>query len=60
MCAAFGIASEPRPDHAEYINNWLQVFKRDCKNIFTAANKAQEAFEHLAFLASKMELVSEA
>jgi antirestriction protein ArdC len=55
MCSVFGIASEPRPDHAAYIANWLQVLKQDSKAIFTAASKAQEAFEHLAYLASKME-----
>jgi antirestriction protein ArdC len=50
-CAALGIASEPRPDHAAYVSSWLDVLKRDPRAIFTAASKAQEAFEHLAYLA---------
>lgn len=53
MCAAFGIASEPRPDHAAYIADWLRVLKQDYRAIFAAASKAQEAFEHLAYLAIK-------
>lgn len=53
MCAGLGIANEPRPDHAAYIGHWLKVLKEDSRAIFTAASKAQEAFEHLAYLAMK-------
>lgn len=53
LCAAFGISTEPRPDHAAYVSSWLRVLNRDHKAIFTAASKAQEAFEHLAYLATK-------
>ena len=52
-CSALGITSEPRPDHAAYVSNWLNVLKRDPKAIFTAASKAQEAFEYLAYLATR-------
>lgn len=52
-CSALGITSEPRPDHATYVLSWLNVLKRDPKAIFTAASKAQEAFEHLAYLATR-------
>jgi antirestriction protein ArdC len=52
-CSALGISSEPRPDHAAYVSSWLTVLKRDPKAIFTAASKAQEAFEHLAYLATR-------
>jgi antirestriction protein ArdC len=52
LCSALGIASEPRPDHAAYVSTWLQVLKQDTKAIFTAASKAQEAYEHLAYLAT--------
>jgi antirestriction protein ArdC len=54
-CAALGIASEPRPDHAAYIDHWLRVLKRDNRAIFTAATKAQEAFEYLCYLATRNE-----
>jgi len=51
LCAAFGLSSEPRPDHAAYVGHWLKILDRDSKAIFLAAAKAQEAFEHLAYLA---------
>jgi antirestriction protein ArdC len=54
LCAAFGISTEPRPDHAAYVSIWLDVLKRDPKALFSAAKKAQEAFEHLAYLATQM------
>lgn len=53
LCAAFGISTEPRADHAAYVAHWLDVLGRDPKAIFTAASKAQEAFEHLAYLATR-------
>lgn len=53
MCAVFGISTEPRADHAGYVASWLKVLQRDPRAIFTAASKAQEAFEHLAHLATK-------
>jgi len=37
-----GIASQPRPDHAQYIASWLTVLKGDKWAVFTAASKAQE------------------
>jgi len=55
MCAGFGISNEPRPDHAAYVSSWLQVLREDPQAIFTAASKAQEAFEYLAHLATRTE-----
>jgi antirestriction protein ArdC len=51
VCAALGITPEPRADHAAYVASWLKILKQDNRAIFTAASKAQEAFEHLAYLA---------
>ncbi|HEX3651888.1 MAG TPA: zincin-like metallopeptidase domain-containing protein [Rhizomicrobium sp.] len=51
LCGAFGIANEPRPDHAAYVQSWLKVLNRDRKAIFAAAAKAQEAVEYLSQLA---------
>lgn len=42
-CAHLGLSTEPRPDHAAYINSWLKVLKADKRAIFTAASKAQQA-----------------
>jgi antirestriction protein ArdC len=55
LCAEFGIASEPRPDHAQYIANWLKVLKHDNRAMFIAASAAQEAFEYLFYLATRNE-----
>lgn len=43
LCADLGVTQEPRQDHAQYIQNWLQVLKADKKAIFTAASQASKA-----------------
>ncbi|MEI9932646.1 MAG: zincin-like metallopeptidase domain-containing protein [Rhizomicrobium sp.] len=52
LCATFGIANEPRPDHAAYLSSWLKVLEQDTRAIFLAASKAQEAAEYLEHLAA--------
>ena len=47
LCAQFGIESQPRPDHAAYIKNWITLLKADSKAILTAASKAQEAVDFM-------------
>lgn len=49
LCAELGITPEVRPDHAQYLANWLQLLKSDDRAIFTAAARASDA---VAFLAS--------
>jgi antirestriction protein ArdC len=46
-CAHLGLSTEPRADHAAYINSWLKVLKADKRAIFTAASKAQQACDWL-------------
>jgi antirestriction protein ArdC len=46
-CAHLGLSSEPRPDHAQYIQSWLHVLKADKRAIFTAASKAQQAADFM-------------
>jgi len=46
-CAHLGLSTEPRTDHAAYINSWLSVLKADKRAIFTAASKAQQACDWL-------------
>ena len=46
-CAHLGLSTEPRADHAQYINSWLRVLKADKRAIFTAASKAQAAADYL-------------
>ena len=45
--AHLGISTEPRPDHAQYIQSWLRVLKADNRAIFTAAGKAQQAADYI-------------
>ncbi|MGF6175466.1 ArdC family protein [Ensifer sp. 4252] len=49
LCADLGIAPElePRPDHASYLQSWLNVLAEDKRAIFQAAAHAQRA---VAFL----------
>ena len=46
-CAHLGLSTEPREDHAQYIQSWLRVLKADKRAIFTAASKAQQACDWL-------------
>jgi antirestriction protein ArdC len=46
-CAHLGLSTEPREDHAQYINSWLKVLKVDKRAIFTAASKAQQAADFM-------------
>jgi antirestriction protein ArdC len=43
LCSSLSITPQPRPDHAGYIAQWLDVMKADKKAIFSAAAKASEA-----------------
>jgi antirestriction protein ArdC len=46
-CAHLGLSTEPREDHAQYVQSWLRVLKADSRAIFTAASKAQQATDWL-------------
>ena len=60
LCAELGIASEPREDHAHYLNSWLKALKDDKKLIVKAASQARKACDLLKELQPKAEEVSEA
>jgi antirestriction protein ArdC len=47
VCAHLGLSTEPRADHAEYIQSWLRILNADKRAIFTAASKAQQAADYL-------------
>ena len=52
LCAHFGIAQEPHPDHARYVHHWLKIMKTDARAVFAAAARAQEAVTYLDGLQS--------
>lgn len=47
LCAEFGIALEPHPDHAAYIGHWLRMMKGNKRMVFAAASKATAAVDYL-------------
>jgi antirestriction protein ArdC len=47
LCAELGISTTTRADHAEYLNNWLQVLKNDNKAIIKAATLSKAACLYL-------------
>ena len=59
-CAHLGLSTEPREDHAQYINSWLNVLKADKRAIFTAASKAQQAADFMIQRAGESVRSSEA
>lgn len=52
LCADLSISNQPRPDHAAYVDSWLEVLSGDKRAIFAAAQKAREAATFLSDLAS--------
>lgn len=47
LCAELGITQDVRPDHAQYLANWLILLKGDSRAIFSAAALASEAVRYL-------------
>jgi antirestriction protein ArdC len=47
LCADLGLELDVRDDHAAYIDNWLEVLKKDKRFIFTASSAAQKALDFL-------------
>tara|TARA_R100000951_G_scaffold107519_1_gene102966 strand:- start:62 stop:955 length:894 start_codon:yes stop_codon:yes gene_type:complete len=60
LCAELGIASDPREDHAQYLNSWLKALKNDKKLIVKAASQARKACDFLKDLQPKAKELSEA
>ena len=56
LCADLGLALEPRPDHAAYIQSWLKVLENDKRAIFQAAAYAQRAADFLHRLQPTVEV----
>jgi len=57
-CAHLGLSTEPREDHAQYINSWLKVLRADSKAIFTAASKAQQATDWMIAHAGEPSIIA--
>lgn len=59
LCVDLGLALEPKPEHAAYIESWLKVLKQDKKAIFHAASHAERAANHLHSYQRQIELDSQ-
>ena len=55
LSADLGVSNEPRPDHAAYVANWLELLKNDTRAVFTASRLANQAATYLHELASVSE-----
>lgn len=53
LCSALGLSSEPRADHASYLQSWLKAFKSDKQFLFKAASHASKAANYLQDLQPK-------
>jgi antirestriction protein ArdC len=56
LCAALGMASTEREDHADYVASWLTVLRSDKRAIFTAASAAQAASDFILAAADQAEV----
>ena len=50
LSAELQITQDTRPDHAQYLAQWIKMMKADSKAIFTAAARASEAVTYLTNL----------
>jgi antirestriction protein ArdC len=50
LCAELQVTNTPRPDHAQYVANWLTVLKSEKKAIFSAAALASRTVDYLVGL----------
>jgi antirestriction protein ArdC len=58
LCAELQITQDTRPDHAQYLAQWLKVMKDDPRAIFAAAAKASEAASYLKRLGEPVALAA--
>ena len=47
LCSHLGITKAPTPNHAKYLNGWLEVLKEDKKAIFKAFSLSKTSSEYL-------------
>lgn len=47
LAAMLGLEKEPTPDHAKYLNNWLEVLKSDKRAMMKAFGQAQKAADFI-------------
>jgi antirestriction protein ArdC len=53
LCSELGITNDPRPDHAQYLVQYLAILRNDKKAIFTAAAAASAATDFILAFSRK-------
>jgi len=59
LAAMLGLEKEPTPDHAKYLNNWLEVLKQDKRAMMKAFGLAQKAADHLLDMQTSQAMAAE-
>lgn len=59
LCMTLGVEKHATPQHAKYLNNWMQAIGEDYKVIFTAISKAQKAIDYLDSLQESVAIAAE-
>ena len=47
MCLELSVDSEPRVDHAQYLNSWIKLLEDDKRAFNIAVGKAQQATNYM-------------
>lgn len=53
LCVLLGVQKQPTPDHAKYLNSWIEAIEGDHRAIFNAISQAQKAVDYLEGLQAK-------
>lgn len=55
LCSLKGVEKTVRPDHASYLNNWIEIISESDNALQSAFSQAQKAVDYLDDLVSKKE-----
>jgi len=58
LCSHLGVTKAPTPNHARYLNNWLEVLKKDDKAMIKAFTLSKNASEYLLTLNEDQEEIN--
>ena len=58
LCSHLGVTKAPTPNHARYLNNWLEVLKKDDKAMIKAFTLSKASSEYLLTLNEDQEEIN--
>ena len=59
LCMSLGVEKQPTPEHAKYLNSWMQAIADDYKAIYSAMSQAQKAVDYLEGLQAEQAVAAE-